>query len=116
MTRDALADASPADAFRRAAPYMTMSLSGAAADSRADAEWQDLVGHKAHTQVVTSHYAGDAAPEPAQPISSRLAVVTAIGRDGWQGQPARYVVHCVLKVQDQGRLLVSAYETEPLGP
>lgn len=116
MTRDAQADGSPAAAFRRAAPYMTTSLSGAAAGSRADASWQHLVDHEAHTQVVTSHYAGDAAPESAQPTRSRLAIVTAVGRDGWQGPPARFAVHCVLEVLDQGRLLVSAYEIEPLGP
>jgi len=115
LTVDTTSDRSPGDALARAARYATAGLLAAAPPAGVDARWQEWTGHQAHTRVTTSAYAGDAGGPDERPRAVRLARVTPVGRDGWQGPVSRYAVHCALEAHGDGALRVTGYELEPLG-
>ncbi|GAB3849303.1 hypothetical protein GCM10029963_33490 [Micromonospora andamanensis] len=111
---DTAVDRDRADAYRRAAMYLDARLAAAAVDqdsARQTPQWQELVHHRAYTDVQFGPYAGDALPPDTaeQRHVGALVTVQPIGRDGWRGTLERHTVVCGLRPSTDG-WRISEYE------
>ncbi len=110
---DTVADAGPADAYRRAAAYTTAQLAAAfTAPPRGSARWTVWRRHEAAIDpVVTTVPAADGQPVDGvrEAYRAAQAVLTPTGRDGWRGPTERYVVFCTLHAEG-GRWRIAGYD------
>ncbi len=90
--QDTTGDASPLDAVRRAAPWLTSTL---LADSlnvpqRGDTRWSALAAHRGYTAVDRVLLANEIGQPPNTATTAYVQVsyqTQKFGRDGWQGSP-----------------------------
>ncbi|WP_127547870.1 hypothetical protein [Actinoplanes sp. OR16] len=96
---DTVADAGPADAYRRAAAYMSGALAAQSAAAARDSRWETWRRQRARLE--TSVEVLD--PNPRQTdtavTSRRSVLVTAVpaGDRGWRGPEERSVLDCDLR-------------------
>ena len=111
---DTAVDRDRAGVYRRAAMYLDARLAAAVVDqdsARQTPLWQELVQHRAYTEVQVVPYAGDALPPDTaeQRHVGALVTVRPIGRDGWRGTLERHTVVCGLRPSTVG-WRISEYE------
>ncbi|TCB89431.1 hypothetical protein E0H26_27880 [Micromonospora zingiberis] len=111
---DTAVDRDRADVYRRAAMYLDARLAATVVDqdsARQTPQWQELVHHRAYTEVQLGPYVGDALPPDTaeQRHVGALVTVQPIGRDGWRGPLVRHTVVCGLRPSTVG-WRISEYE------
>ena len=87
--QDTATDASPLDALRRAARWLSPTLLRDSLDvpERGDADWTTLASHHGYTLVDQVHLANETGQPPNTPTLALVQVsdvVVEIGRDGWR--------------------------------
>jgi hypothetical protein len=115
LSSDTTTDASPLDAYRRAAAFMT-APAPSSDPGLGDARWTEWVGHRARITVGLTDYMGELDPdEPGFTSRAVTATTTPEGADGWRGTTERETVYCTL-AQTGSTWRVAGFDADYFGP